>query len=278
MDTVPPQPSPIVYKALLSPRPKGHVSHPYPRSDIRGDRGESQPLSPPPYSRRLLGGEEGREGAGDRSQAEKSRQGNSGSFSAAVDRTKTLLPARPLTSCPLGYARPLPACGHCNATRNLRSGWAWNRHHSTKVHRGPTESTRSLMTSRCSSMPTLTCTGNKAAQTIFHDHGNPSHALRTPCDRKTRCTGRPNMPTRPGQCTQGRARHTTAPGAPLWHQASPGFHWGSNQWDHARVTWHGGSPRPEPTTLDHANGSGRGPAVGLPPRGQSYPGPRLLNL
>ena len=47
MDTVPPQPSPIVYKALLSPRPKGHESHPYLRSDIRGERGESQPLSPP---------------------------------------------------------------------------------------------------------------------------------------------------------------------------------------------------------------------------------------
>ena len=174
-----------------------------------------------------IGGEEGREGAGDRSRAERSRQGNSGSFSAAADRTKTLLPVRPLTSCPLparplGHGRPLPACGHRNATHNLRSGRAWNRHHSTKVHLGPTGSTRSPMTSHCSNMPTLMGTGNKAAPTTFHDHGNPSHALRAPRDCETRCTGRPNMPTRPGQCTQGRARHTPAPGAPPWARPPSG--------------------------------------------------------
>ena len=272
MDTVPPQPSPIVYKALLSPRPKGHESHPYPQSDIRGERCESQPLSPPPYSRRLLGGEEGREGAGDRSRAERWRQGNSGSFSAAADRTKTLLPARPLTSCPLparplGYGRPLPTCGHRNATRNLHSGRAWNRHHSTKVHRGPTGSTRSPMTSHCSSMPTLTRTGNKAAHTIFHDHGNPP----MPCGPLA--IARPAVQAGPicrltWPMYTGQGSHTPATS---WHQPSPGFHWGPDLWDYTQATWHGGSPRPQPTTWDHANGSGRGPAVGLPPAGNPPP-------
>ena len=220
MDTVPPEPSPLMCKALLSPRPKGHESHLYPRSDLRGERGESQPLSPPPYSRRLLGG-------GERGQVTAHGQRDHGKGTPVLslplrttcgplDRTKTLLLARPLTHCPLGYGRPLLTCSHRNATRNLCSGRAWNRHHSTKVHSSPTGSTYSPMTSHCSSMPTLTHTGNKAAPMISHDHRNPSHALRTPRDRETLCTGRPNMPTRPGQCTQGRARHTPAPGASPW--------------------------------------------------------------
>ena len=107
MDTVPPQLSPLMCKALLSPRPKGHESPPYPRSNLRGERGESQPLSRPPYSRCLLGGEEGGEGADDHSRGERSRQGNSGSFSAAADRTKTLLPARQLARSGMVPLSPL---------------------------------------------------------------------------------------------------------------------------------------------------------------------------
>ena len=48
MDASPPQSSPIVSKALLSPRPNSHIAHPYPRSDKGSERGESRPHSPSP--------------------------------------------------------------------------------------------------------------------------------------------------------------------------------------------------------------------------------------
>ena len=60
--------------------------------------------------------------------------------------------------------------------------------------------------------------------------------------------------------------HPVAP-SPTWQhptQLSPGFHWGSPQWDYARAAWQGGSPRPQPLAWEHANGSSRATTAGLP--------------
>ena len=92
MDASPPQSSPIVSKASLSPRPNSHIAHPYPRSDKGGERGESRPHSPSSLSKRFQSGEGEGEGAGDHSRTEKSRQGNLGSHPASAGR---LLPAGP---------------------------------------------------------------------------------------------------------------------------------------------------------------------------------------
>ena len=65
-------------------------------------------------------------------------------------------------SCPLA-ARQLPYRGHCDPTRNFRSGRAGNRPPFIKVRRCPTGNIRSPTTRYRSHMTTLTRSGNKAA-------------------------------------------------------------------------------------------------------------------
>ena len=142
MEATPPQPSSVVSRASLSPRPNRHNPHSYPRVNNWSERGESFPLSPTSLSKRFQSREGKGEGAGDHSRTEKSRQGNLGSHPASVG---CLRPAGPHqyspvrdTACPLGLGRQLPSRSHRDATRNLRSGRAWNRPPFIKVRRGPT--------------------------------------------------------------------------------------------------------------------------------------------
>ena len=105
------------------------------------------------------------------------RQRNHGRGTLVPIRTDILLSVRPLTRCPLaarplGLGRQLPSRGHCNSTRNLRSGRAWNRPPFIKVRHSPTGNTCSPMTHYCSHMPTLTRIGNKAAPTTTRGCGN----------------------------------------------------------------------------------------------------------
>ena len=171
MEATPPQPSPIASRASLSPRPNSHNPHSDPRSDNWSERGESRPLSPTSLSKRFQGGEGKGEGAGDHSRTEKSRQGNLGSHPASAGCLRPAGPhryspvrdtAHPLAARPLGLGRQLPSRGHRDATRNLRSGRAWNRPTFIKVCRSPNRNARSPMTHYGSHMLTLTRIGNKA--------------------------------------------------------------------------------------------------------------------
>ena len=123
MEATPPIPSPIATRASLSPRPNSHDPQSYPRSDNWSERGKSCPHSPFSLFKRF----QSREGAGDHSRTEKSRQGNLGSHLAPASRTDILLSVTPLAARPLGFGRQLPSRGHRDSTRNLRSGRAWNR-------------------------------------------------------------------------------------------------------------------------------------------------------
>ena len=94
--------------------------------------------------------------------------------------------------------------------------------------------------------------------------------VRDPRYRSAQCADRDHL-TWPVYAVQSAAYaspwgHPVAP-SPTWQhptQLSPGFHWGSPQWDYALAAWQGGSPRPQPLAWEHANGSSRATTAGLP--------------
>ena len=278
MDPSPPQPSRIVTKASISPRPNSHNSHSYPpRSDSWSERGENRIYSHAPFPTPLhsIGFE--REMPGDRSRAALNQQGFHGPHPIPVDRLRSRGNDR---HSPPRY--PLPARDRCGSSSSPRSGSVESKRFITKALRGTTGNDRSPMSNNSSPMPMLTSTGRSTVHTTPHGLGTHYCSPRSqdPLYHTGQYTERDHQAwqsySSPGTVyTSPWASygHQSARPAPVWYQPgqpSPGHHWGTlQQWDYAssRPNWHGSSPQAQALAGENANGSGRGASTSLPPAG-----------
>ena len=129
-----------------------------------------------------------RERPGDRSRAEVSRRRTHRSRSISTDRLRSRGHAHyspPSTPC------PLPAHGHRDTSRNLRSspGSVGSNRYTTEAPRGTTGSTRSPTTSSGSHMPMTNRIGTGPGPVTASGHGIPHVAPRTARGRESIFTG-----------------------------------------------------------------------------------------
>ena len=278
MNASPPQSSPILSQALLSLRPNSHIAHPYPRSDKGSKRGKSRPHSPSPNTFKAERGQVTTHGQRNHSRGTLVPILPPRAACCPLDRTDILLSVRPLTRCPLA-ARPLPSRSHRDPTYNLRK---WQGMEQASFYQG---APRSHGEHPFLYDPLLfpyadACTHRQQGGT--HDrlrsreplpyNTNPSRA-RDPRYRTAQYADSDQLAWPMYACQNaaytGPWGHPAGP-SPTWQQPtqlSMGIHWGAHQWDYARATWQGGSPRPQPLAWAHANGSGCGTTTGLPSTG-----------
>ena len=228
MDPSPPQPSRIVTKASISPRPNSHNSHSYPpQSDSWSERGENRIYSHAPFPTPLHSVGFEREMPGDHSRAALDRQGFHGSHPIPVDCLQSRgndqyspprNPARPLSP-----DRQLPARDRRSSSSSPRSDQVESKRFITKALCGTMGNARSPMSNNSSPMPMLTSTSRSPVHTTPHGLGTRYRSPWTPRGHGTRCTipvNTPSATTRPGSRTQARVQSLDLLRTPVYEARS----------------------------------------------------------
>ena len=203
-----------------------------------------------------------RERPGDCSRVEVSWSRTHRSRSISMDRLRSHRHAHyspPPTSC------PLPAHGHRDTSRNLRTspGSVGSNRYTTEAPRGTTGSTHSPTTSSGSHMPMTNCIGTGPGPVTASGHGIPHIAPRTARGRESIFTGlgivttantrpRPHMPGPGATAVPSPASHYLA-------QPARGHHWDAQQdWEYAAsgTDWHGSNPQAQAAAWEHTYSSG----------------------
>ena len=184
MDPSRPQPSRLVTKASISPRPNSHNSHSYPpRSDSWSEKGETCSYSYAPFPTALHSVRFEREVPGDRSRAVLDRQGIHEPHPIPANRLRSRgndrysLPRNPAR--PLGPDRQLPARDCRGSTSSPRSGLVESKRYITKALRCPTGNAHSPMSNHSSPMPMLTSIGHSPVHTTPYGLGTHYRSPRT---------------------------------------------------------------------------------------------------
>ena len=278
MDPSHPQPSLIVTKASISPRPNSRNSHSYPpRSDSWSEKGENRSYSHAPFSTALHSVGFEREVPGDHSRAALNRPGIHGPHPIPADRSQSrgndrYSPPRNPTRL-LGPDRQLPACYHRCSTSSTRSGPVESKRYTTKALHGPTENARSPMSNHSSPMPMLTRIGHNPVHMTPHGLGTCYCSSLIPRGHGTRCTipvNTPSTTSRLGSRTPfcGPPTDTTPQGPPAHgisqanpHPVTTGPHANNGTMPHRSSTGTAVTPKPRPLP----GNTPMAPAVGPPP-------------
>ena len=219
-----PQPSPIVTKATLLPRPTGQNFHSYrPRSNNWSEKGKNRTrfsFSLLPTLREWRGCE--RERPGDHSRAEVSRRRTHRSRSISTDRSRSRGHAR--------YSPPRSPSARSRSPRHQSQPWdlSWASGEQSLYYRGHPQSQgehRSPTTSSGSHMPIPARIGTRLGPATARGHGIPHVAPRTAHGREsvitvlgiaTTANTRPGSHTPSPAATAGPALRCPTPRCTIW--------------------------------------------------------------